>query len=105
VRGTAKKIGIVLGAGVVAVLVFAVALLGLLLLADHFRASNSLEPWLIVSSFLKPILLVPVGTWLWLVGRWLEKGKLAKLGLSVLIIWLIAAIVPYVLSFGITPDG
>lgn len=74
-----KKFGLILGAGAIAFMVFALVLLGLSFLADFLKNNIGKEPWLFVDSFLKPIALVFVGGWFWVAGKFLNKIKLRNL--------------------------
>ena len=100
-----KKIGLVLGAGVIAAVIFTLVLLSLSFLADFLKDNIGQEPWLFVDSFLKPIALVFVGSWLWIAGKFLGKPKPIKYGRYLLILWVAVSVVPYFLSFLVTPNG
>ncbi|WP_162628710.1 hypothetical protein [Marinobacter bohaiensis] len=100
-----KKLCLILGAGAIAFVIFALMLFGLSFLADYLKTNVGQEPWLFVDSFLKPIALVFVGSWLWLAGKFLNKSKPIKYGLYLLILWVVVAVVPYFLSFLVTPNG
>lgn len=94
-----KKIGLVLGAGAIAFVIFTIVLLGLTFLADFLKKNVGFEPWLFVDSFLKPIAVVFAASWVWLAGKFLNKVKLVKYGRYLLILWVVVAVVPYFLSF------
>ncbi|ASK33233.1 hypothetical protein CEK62_20120 (plasmid) [Alcanivorax sp. N3-2A] len=94
-----KKNGLILGAGAIAFLIFALVLLGFSFLADFFKNNFGKEPWLFVDSFLKPIALVFVGGWFWVAGKFLNKIKLMKFGCYLIMLWVVVAVVPYFLSF------
>lgn len=100
-----KKLGLILGAGAIAFVIFTVVLLGLSFIADYLKANVGQEPWLFVDSFLKSIAIVFVGSWLWLAGKFLNKVKPKKYGRYLLILWVVVAVVPYFLSFLVTPNG
>lgn len=98
-----KKFGLVLGAGAIAFIIFSLSLLGLSFFADYLKNNIGLEPWLFLQSLLKPIALVFVGSWMCIAGKFLNKIKLITYGRNLLILWVIMAIVPYFLSFLVTP--
>jgi hypothetical protein len=100
-----KKFGLSLGAGAIALVIFTLVLLGLSFLADYLKNNVGQEPWLFVDSFLKPIALVFVGSWLCIAGKFLNKTKPIKFGCYLLILWVVVAVVPYFLSFLVTPNG
>tara|TARA_B100000700_G_scaffold330459_1_gene456809 strand:- start:1246 stop:1560 length:315 start_codon:yes stop_codon:yes gene_type:complete len=100
-----KKLGLILGSGVIASIIFAVILLGLSFLADFLKNNVGFEPWLFVDSFLKSIAIVFVASWIWIAGKFLNKVKLAKYGRYLLILWVLVSVVPYILSFSVTPNG
>ena len=84
-------------------MIFTLVLLGLSFLADYLKTNVGQEPWLFLDSFLKPIAVVFVGSWLWIAGKFLSKAKPIKFGRYLLILWV--AVVPYFLSFLVTPNG
>lgn len=99
-----KSIGWVLLAGTISVVIYIVLLIALSALIDIFNQNNILEARLISDSFLKPLLLVLAGSWLWLAGRFLTKEKPKSWGIKALYIYLAASIIPYLFSFLITPN-
>jgi hypothetical protein len=80
-------------------------LLGLSALVHLFKEQGLLEPRLIADTFLKPLLLVFAGGWLWLAGKFLTKEKPKLWGRKAIYIYLAAAILPYIISFLVTPNS
>lgn len=100
-----KNIGWVVLAGTISVVLYMVILIGLSALVDIFNQNNILEARLIADSFLKPLLLVLAGSWLWLAGRFLTKDKPKSWGINALYIYLAASIIPYLFSFLVTQNA
>lgn len=100
-----KKFGLILGAGALAFVIYILVLLGLSFLADFLKSNVGQEPWLFAESFLRPIALVFVGSWLCIAGKFLSAAKPIKFGRYLIILWVIVAVVPYFLSFLVTPHG
>jgi len=97
-----KKIGMVLGAGIIAFIAYTIALVGLTFLSESLK-SSSFEAYLFTDSFTKPILLVLIGCWALLAGKFLKNSKSITFGHGVLILWVVVSMVPYFLSFTTTP--
>jgi hypothetical protein len=99
-----KKIGLVLLSGIISFFLYVVLLSGLSELVHFFKEQGLPEPRLIADTFLKPLLLVFAGSWLWLSGRFLSNEQPKLWAKKAIYIYLAAAILPYAFSFFITPN-
>ena len=94
-----KLVGWVLLAGLVSLIFSSVILIGLSYLVEYFKAINSLEPRLFFESFLAPILVLFIGGWAWLSGKFLSKDKPQSWGLKAVYLYIAVSLLPYLFSF------
>lgn len=99
-----KKIGLVIAAGICAFILYMAWLLVISFAHDYFDNRGMLEAKLFSGSFLKPIGLVLIATWLILAGIFLRYAKGKKVGVYILILYFAVSVVPYGLSFLATPS-
>jgi hypothetical protein len=100
-----KKTGLILLAGGISFILFGIVLIGLSALAELFKEEQMLEPQLVAEAFLKTVGFIFVGSWLWLLGKFLSKEKTKSWGLKVLYIYFAVTIISYLFSFFITDDN
>lgn len=98
-----KKIGLVIGAGILAFILYTAWLVVISFLHDYFDGRSMLEAKLFSGSFLRPIGLVLIAAWLMLAGIFLRYAKGKKVGVYILIVYFAASVIPYGLSFLATP--
>lgn len=97
------SIGLIIGAGLAALLIYSAWLLLIAFLADYFKSHGANEAYLFTDSLLKPIALTFIGFWLVLSGIFLKRQEITKGGRILLYIYLAVSVVPYFLSFGAKP--
>lgn len=100
-----KKIGLILAAGACAFIIYMIWFLVISLMHDYLYDKGMQELKLFSGSFLKPIGLMLIATWLILSGMFLKHRKARKLGTYILILYVIVSVVPYGLSFFVEPSG
>lgn len=98
-----RAAGLILAAGVLSFLVFGIWLLLLTLLLEYFKAHGAFEAQLFIDSFIKPIALVLLASWVLLSGLFLKRPGVTKWGRRLFYIYLAVCALPYFLSFGIKP--
>lgn len=93
-----KTVGLILLAGLISLVFSGVVLISLTLLVDYLKAINSLEPRLFFESFLAPILLLFIGGWVWLSGKFLSKEKTRTWGVKAIYLYIAVSVLPYFFS-------
>ena len=98
-----RSIGLVIAAGAASLVISSVWLLLVAFLSNYFKTHGAFEAYLFTDSFLKPIALVFAASWVLLAGIFLKRPGAIRWGRRFLYIYLAACIIPYFLSFGVTP--
>ena len=99
-----RAAGLILVAGVLSFLVFGIWLLLLTFLLEYFKSHGAFEAQLFIDSFLKPIALVLLASWVLLSGLFLKRSGVTKWGRRLFYIYFAVCVLPYFLSFGIKPS-
>jgi hypothetical protein len=91
--------GLLLGA----LLYFSVMLIGFAILLDLLAAPKYFELRLFIDSLSKPIGVTAVALWFFLFGKILDRPKAIAWAKGAIVLYAAAAVVPYFLSFFISP--
>ncbi len=95
-KQTIIKVAIAFGLLIIALIYFIIVQAGLAFIIDSM---SSLESRLFVESLAKPVGLTAIGIWLLLLGKYLKAPKAFSWGKLLLMLYVIAALAPYFLSF------
>ena len=95
------NVAIAIGLLIVSLIYFIIVQAGFAFTMDNI---SNLETRLFIDSLAKPVGLSAIGIWLLLLGKYLKAPKALGWGKRLLILYAIAALAPYFLSFLITPQ-
>lgn len=98
-----KMAGLIFLALVCAFAVYMVWFVIIMLLQDMAQKANSTEGKIIFDAFLKPIGLLLVALSSWFIGKFLSKALPKKIGYYAGGLYFFVVIIPYLLSFFVTP--